>query len=390
MGIASWLQPPGNTYETTDIWVDSPVNGFGTFRYGTWSDLMGGTVPTGNGDDPAIGQVNRLFARVRNYGTVSATNVRVHFDVTDPLGLGINGSNGFVEIGSVTSAQFPGLASIAPGGSTDVFIEWMPNATLTPAQLAAGTFAFHSCVRVRIDHLPGETVFGNQDGNGQQENIDYFQAPAAGGGAPSGSPYKTIINLRNDDSLHKKFFTLAYDQSKVPSGWKVVINGGHFGMDLGPGEVKAIPVEIVPSVPMPLGRSAGIVVFASSLRLLVNDRNPKDKHPDFQVLGGVRVEGHAVAPTKLVCTAQNTKDGVVFEGKLTVGAPGKMDPKVPIFLEGVGDYDRFLNKLTALASVKYDGSFTGIVRKGNFSKGICMFAGTQTLASATSGYVKVK
>ena len=50
VGINSWLEPPGNTYETTDIWVDSPVNGYGTFRYPYWSDLMGNTVPSGNGD----------------------------------------------------------------------------------------------------------------------------------------------------------------------------------------------------------------------------------------------------------------------------------------------------------------------------------------------------
>jgi len=174
VGLYSWLSPPGNTYETTDIWVDSPVNGYGTFRYGTWSDLHGGTVPQGNGDDPAIGQVNRLYARVRNFGTLPATNVVVHFDITNPPGVGINGSNGFVQLGTVTSAQFPGLASINSGASTDVYLEWTPNFTITPAQLAAGRFAFHTCVRVRIDHLPGEKVCGNQDGDRQQENIDYF------------------------------------------------------------------------------------------------------------------------------------------------------------------------------------------------------------------------
>lgn len=29
-----WLSPPGNTWETTDIWIDSPVNGYGTYRWG--------------------------------------------------------------------------------------------------------------------------------------------------------------------------------------------------------------------------------------------------------------------------------------------------------------------------------------------------------------------
>ena len=98
------------------MWVDSPVNGYGTYRYGTWSDLIGGTVPQGNGDDPAIGQVNRLYARVRNYGTIAATNVVVHFDVTDPLGLGIAGSNGFVQIGTASSAAIPGPGLDSPRG----------------------------------------------------------------------------------------------------------------------------------------------------------------------------------------------------------------------------------------------------------------------------------
>src|SRR5260370_38121597 len=119
VGIASWLQPPGNTYETTDIWVDSPVNGFGTFRYGTWSDLMGGTVPTGNGDDPAGGQVNRLDARVRNYGTMPAANVVVHFDTTDPPGLGINGSTGFLLLRPGDKPQCPGPGLVDPRQDAD-------------------------------------------------------------------------------------------------------------------------------------------------------------------------------------------------------------------------------------------------------------------------------
>jgi len=197
VGLYSWLSPPGNTYETTDIWIDSPINGYDTFRYGMWSDLHGGTVPKGNGDDPGVGQANRLYARVRNLGTLTATNVVVHFDVTDPPGLGINGSNGFVQLGTVTSAQFPGLASIAAGGFTDVYIDWVPDFTVTPAQLAAGRFAFHTCVRVRLDHLPNEKVFGNQDGDGQQENVGYFEA-TQGPGAPPGAPYTNVIRLRNN------------------------------------------------------------------------------------------------------------------------------------------------------------------------------------------------
>jgi hypothetical protein len=44
----------------------------------------------------------------------------------------------------------------------------------------------------------------------------------------------------------------------------------------------------------------------------------------------------------------------------------------------------------ALARLQPDGSFSGVMPRQKFSNGICMFGGTATLASATSGYVKVQ
>ncbi len=388
VGVNSWLQPPSNSYETTDIWVDSPVNNYGTYRYGTWSDLLGGTVPRGSGDDPAIGQVNRLYARIRNFGRQTATNVVVHFDVTNPLGLGVNGSNGFMQIGTVTSANFPGLASIVPGGFTDVYINWTPNATLTPDQLAQGRFFFHSCARVRIDHLTNETIFGNQDGNGQQENIDYFQAPATGGPG-GGSPYQTIISLHNDDKFNPKSFMLTFEPENVPAGWTVVLNGGQLGVDLGPDEIRKIPVQIMPSTPMPLGSSAAVVVRASSMRLLANDKNPADRHPEFAVLSGVRVEGHAMAGTHITCDATPVAGGVSFTGKLTVDAPGQLDLRVPVYLAGMAPAGIDPSLFATTVQVSSDGTFTGVIKRTGFSRALCLFAGTSTLGSASTQFVSV-
>ena len=56
------------------------------------------------------------------------------------------------------------------------FLEWKPDFSLTPQQIMEGRFTFHTCVRVRLDPVNGETFFANQDGHGQQENIEYFQA----------------------------------------------------------------------------------------------------------------------------------------------------------------------------------------------------------------------
>ncbi len=395
VGINPWLSPPGNTYETTDLWVDSPVNNYGIFRYGSWSDLMGSTVPMGNGDDPAIGLVNRIYARIRNYGTSTASNVVAHFDLTNPLGLGINGSNGFLELGSVDSARFPGLASIPGGSSTDVYIEWTPNATLTPAQIAAGTFYFHSCMRVRIDHLANETVFGNQDGDGQQENIDYFQAPA-GPGAPIGGANTTFIHLRNDSMTTKKYFNLAYDRKLVPAGWKVQVNGGHLGMELLPNEVRDIPVVVTPTSTMPAGSVGRIKIFASNFHLLVSDKDPNDKHPEFKQLGGVTVEGHAVLKTHIKCEATRQGSAVIFRGRLELPKGAKFDMrKMTVMLAGAvpgkrkGEF-KFLPRQTGHAPLTGDGEFKGIVERAEFKYGTCMFDGTDTLSSAIADFALVK
>ena len=396
VGINPWLSPPGNTYETTDLWIDSPVNNYGTFRYGSWSDLMGGTVPTGNGDDPAIGQVNRIYARVRNYGSSTALNVVVHFDVTDPLGLGINGSNGFVQLGTVDFTTFPGLASIPAGGSTDVYLEWTPNATLTPAQIAAGTFYFHSCIRIRIDHLANETIFGNQDGDGQQENIEYFQAPAGPGAPSGGAPNTTIIHLRNDSMTAKKYFNLAYDRKLVPAGWKVTVNGGTQGLELLPNEVRDIPVVITPTTSMPAGSVARVKIFASSFHLLVSDKDPKDKHPEFKQLGGVTVEGHAVLKTHLKCAAVRKGSAVFFQGRLELPKEAKLDKRaMTVMLAGAVPGKRkgefvFLPRQTGHAAVTAQGQFKGAIERGEFKYATCLFAGTDTLSSAIAEFVIVK
>ena len=93
--IRPWLSPPLNTWETTDIWVDGSCNGYSpvTFMYGAYTP-PGDSASLGysNGDSPCANHENRVYARVRNIGNDSAANVVVHFQVTDPLGVGMNGS----------------------------------------------------------------------------------------------------------------------------------------------------------------------------------------------------------------------------------------------------------------------------------------------------------
>lgn len=390
-----WTSPPGNTWETTDIWIDSPINGYGTFRYGSWADGSGGTVPVGNGDDPAVGQVNRLYARVRNIGLTPATDVVVNWEITDPPGVGIAGATGWAPIGTVDKTSFPGLANIPAGGTVDVYVDWTPSFPLTSAQLAAGVFAFHTCLRVKLNHVANETVFGNQDGDREQENISYFQATSPG---PGGATYEHFIRLHNSDLVNKKSYYLSY-KSDLPNSWKVDLNKGQQGIDLAPGEVRDIPITIVPGSNPGIGSVFGVDVEASSLRLLVSDLNPKDVHPEYKPQGGVRVESRVMAPTKLNCRAQrDPATGMINIAGSFSNTPDiakilerYYDPKTPwqVMIEGATAEGRFLDYTKQVVTVQPDGSFKGTLREAGsqVQRVVCLFAGTKELASAGSGFI---
>ncbi|HEY3412498.1 MAG TPA: dockerin type I repeat-containing protein [Armatimonadota bacterium] len=385
--INPWLSPPGNTYESTDIWVDSPVNGYGTFRYGTWSDLAGGTVPVGNGDDPAIGQVNRVYVRVRNVGHSAANNVVVHIDRTDPPGLGMNGASGWVPINgtdaasTIDSTQFAALASISAGSSTDVYLNWTPNFAITPQQQAAGVFGFHTCLRVRIDPVSNALSNTSASGDRQQENIDYFQAVPAGPGASL-----TPVHLRNDDKVNPKWFYLAYD-SQLPPAWGLDVNGGMMQVLLQPNEVRDIPVTITPLGPAVVGSSFGVNVSASWYKTLVSDKNPLNTHVESKPLSGARVETHVMSPTSITCTAvQQGPRNIVVTGTLSGIGPyyNAADPP-KVMIEALNVARGFQTQTASVLTVNPDGTFTGSL----FSdvsvwcpfEVVCMFAGTNTLAS---------
>ena len=384
VGLNSWLQPPGNTYETTDIWIDSPVNGYGTFRYPIWSDLLGGTVPSGNGDDPAIGQVNRLYARVRNYGSLTATNVVVHFDITNPPGVGIQGSNGFIPLGTVDKKSFPGLAFIPPGQHVDVYYNWTPKFKLKPWQIEQGRFLFHTCVRVRLNHVAGETFFANQDGNGQQENIVYFQAGSDKTAGAPGRPNGSFVHLRNDSLTAPKQFYLVTIPESIPNSWTVVVNGGNPNVQLAPNAGRYVPVVVTQTMPEPVGSHHSFRVVASSLVTLHNTDNPKDTHMEDHFLGGVQFQVTVMQKTTLTC--KSAGNGHV-QGTLT----GLTGGGAPLNVEVVGvDTSGAFTQLIAYGTAPPSGgSFNAFFANLVPTRAVCLFAGTTTAKSAGSAIFKM-
>ena len=86
MSITPW---DTTTWETVDVWVDSPRNNsVGTVIYENHQPGQPGQ-PILNGDRPWVHHPNKIFARIRNTGPVAVPDVYVTCYVTSPRASGI-------------------------------------------------------------------------------------------------------------------------------------------------------------------------------------------------------------------------------------------------------------------------------------------------------------
>jgi len=144
------IEPWNGNYESPDIWVDRPPYG----SFDNANDSQGR--PTGNGDKPQPGAINKFTARIHNQGTVDATNVKVTFYSVTPPGVGDNGN--WTPLNTVNVAQ------INKNAFQDVMTNWVP------------VLGKHTCLRVFAGQQLGEITGGN---NWAQENVFDFTAPAS-------------------------------------------------------------------------------------------------------------------------------------------------------------------------------------------------------------------
>ncbi len=286
--ITPWLTPPENTYETVDIWVDSICNGYGVLRYGKRAD---GTV-IGSGDDPCIDHENRVYATIHNIGDADAPATTAAFQVSSPLGVGVTGS--------WTSLGTASVPAIAAGGSATVYVTWTPAVTLTPAEIAAAHFQFHSCIQVAVTPVSGEVITTN---NSAQENINYFEAVA--NGPPSGGMYHIPViagSFGLTNSIPGNDLPLSYSlrvTSKLPAGWTYSVNKGASTIQLRDGQATNIPVQITPSSSA-VGEVYNLQADALTV-LYLQDHG--SKHPSWFVAGGVSLNAHTVLPSQISVAA---------------------------------------------------------------------------------------
>ena len=154
------IRPWDSSYQTNDIWVDSEANAFGVYE--TALEPVTGN-PLGNGDRPWVDHLNRIEARISNFGIVDASDVQATIYVNSPPAIGDRGT--WVPLAVQT------VPTIAAGSSAVVQASWFP------------VRGEHTCIKVEIESQTGETEVND---NGAQENVSVFNTEGA-------SPHEPIV-----------------------------------------------------------------------------------------------------------------------------------------------------------------------------------------------------
>ncbi|MGA2880751.1 MAG: Ig-like domain repeat protein [Bryobacteraceae bacterium] len=346
--ITPWLTPPENTYETVDIWIDSICNGYGVLKYGKRAD---GTV-IGNGDDPCVNHENRVYATIHNIGDADAPATTASFKVSNPLGVGVTGS--WTSLGTATVPALPA------GQSVDVFVNWTPTPDLTPAQIMAMHFNFHSCIQVKVTPVSGELVTTN---NNAQENIAYFEAVATG--PPTGGLYPLPIingafNLTNSIAGNSQQYSIR-TVSELPAGWTYNVNAGVPTLTIFSGQTVVIPVQITPPA-SPVGKIYQIKTDALTLLEL---QNHGSTHPSWYVAGGLSLSAHTVLPSTISVAAS---DGLAGNSVPTVRVKGTLAPAAagPNSIVTIDLYSTAGSFFSDQVTVEPNGHFSATVSLGFF------------------------
>ncbi|MGB5564274.1 MAG: CARDB domain-containing protein, partial [Sedimenticolaceae bacterium] len=178
------------SYFSPDIWIDSPRNGF---------NLAGGPPAHADRDNPVIGEVNRIYARIWNDGPATAFDFDVRFRISEPYHT-VGGEADF--------DTFIGIAhvnSLAANASTNVYVEWTP----------ANDGSSHACLLVDVINLVGTDT--NPNDHEAQENLDKVTSVTA-------SPYHPVtyrFDLTNPYDEPALFY---FRVEGAPHDWSVVLS----------------------------------------------------------------------------------------------------------------------------------------------------------------------
>ena len=287
--IHEWGSPEGVTppYETTDIWIDSLMNGWDNYRY---ADESGN--PVGSGDAPWVNTENIFYAKIHNIGNGDASNVEVYFLENYPLGAG--GDNEWKLIDKITIDVVPKESSVIVG------VPWTPEVELSGDE--SGVFDYHSCVKVQIKPHDQEVSPGN---NIAQENICHFEVFGTGTSAsqralPSSffESITTTIKISNPFSEERLLYVSVIDDD---DNWNVTGEGLREFHNFTANEIKEFEITVIPSDEIRFTDKIAPSIFVAGLDQNVT-ASDFDRH--LTILGGMTIEFTAMYRTEIEVSAE--------------------------------------------------------------------------------------
>lgn len=307
--IMDWGNPEGSPppYESLDIWCDSPANGYGVYRH----RLNG--IPVGIGDEPWIEHNNRLFARVRNVGTMTARDVKVTFYYNEPIGAGDTGS--WVEIDSTI------INLIEPYDVESCFVNWRPelNSSFT---YTGDLLLLHSCIKVVIEGMSGEIDLAN---NVAQENIDYFEATS--NDLFVYSPIYAQLQVRNPTEIPRDIYI---GSTGFNGNWTIRDLAGAYVTPIGtvvtlaPLASQFIVVALTPEDGTPLGEQIQLSILSC-----IEDEPGNNETNDVHLVpvGGMSITITTAFETEITLEGEYSDEKISLTG--TVSSPDNPEKLFP-------------------------------------------------------------
>lgn len=180
---------PHDRWKAEDIWIDAP-DLLGQFE----ADPL--AVKDSN-EKPVVGEVNKVYGRVRNQGHADATNFEVHLDIREPWGAG----GPWRSLNIVTVPLLQGQDT----NPTDYYLisaDWNPVGDI------------HSCVKLTVHGVANDS---NAENNWTQENISQFVTTP-------GSPYEPITSRFSVENPYNEEITVFFKLDGLPPSWSYILS----------------------------------------------------------------------------------------------------------------------------------------------------------------------
>lgn len=280
-------------WKSEDVWVDAPDVG-GNFE----ADPLA-VIDTD--EQPVVGELNKVYGRVRNQGHADATNFEVHLEIREPWGAG--GPWRSLRIENVPLLQ---------GTDTDdtayhlISADWYPVGDI------------HSCVRLSVEGVANDVDLAN---NWTQENISQFTTTR-------GSPFEPVTTRFEVENPYTETITVIFKLDGLPSSWSYIVTPER--LTIPANGIGSAQITLQPHETAPLCSNEVITVAAYTPRV---DTLKQLGAITLQV--GLKNPASITAESRLVCGQADPKSTEaltyrpVYIQECVIHTQGCTDPALP-------------------------------------------------------------